>query len=205
MADEEKDRVAEKVDGSGEAGAGPEPGSLEEELSRLRDALAQKESEAKEHYDRYLRERAELENFKKRTLRHQAEQRKFLAEDIFRDLLPIVDNLERAVEHASRGGDGAPLVEGVALVLKSLHELLTRHGVTAVEAKPGDPFDPERHEAVAREETEGEPNRVVVLYEKGYMLHDRLLRPAKVAVSCPKTRGDRPGGEEAVEKKPGGD
>ena len=155
----------------------------QDEIEELREQLAVKTAEAAESYDRYVRERAELENFKKRAQRDKAEALRFSTEALVRDLIPVIDNLERAVEHAESGGDGRPLVEGVHLVLKHALDILERHGVRRMEAG-GAVFDPARHEAVAQvPHAEMEPNRVVQQFLPGYCLHDRLLRPAQVSVS----------------------
>ena len=147
--------------------------------------LAAAKEEAKQAQDRWLRERADLENLKKRGARERAETIRFANEQILKDMLPVLDNLERAVEHARTGGDGRPLVDGVALVLKSLIDVLERHGVTRVEAK-GVPFDPAHHEAMAHVPSdEHEPNVVVEEHQPGYRLNDRLLRPALVTVAKP--------------------
>src|SRR5439155_19873883 len=119
----------------------------------------------------------------KRAARERTETIRFANERILKDLLPIVDNLERALEHARTGGDGQPLAEGVALILKGLHEVLERHGVTRIEAK-GTPFDPSHHEAMAHVESDQhDPNVVVEEHQPGYRLNDRLLRPALVSVA----------------------
>jgi molecular chaperone GrpE len=171
------------ADGSKEAPAedqGPER-SLEEEVQQLRETLAQKDEEARANYDRFLRERAELENFKRRMQREKADALRFACEPLIRELLPVVDNLERALEHGN--GNGASVLEGVRLVLKSLQEILDRHGVRRIDAL-GQPFDPARHEAIARVPSEEHaPNHVVEQHHSGYLLHDRLLRPALVTVS----------------------
>lgn len=145
--------------------------------------LADKTAEAERYRDLYLRERAEVENFKKRMQRDKAEALRFANEPLIRDLLPVIDNLERAVEHAESGGNGQPLVEGVRLVLRSALEVLERHGVKRVDAA-GQSFDPARHEAVAQVPGgDRGPNQVVDQFAPGYLLHDRLLRPAQVSVS----------------------
>jgi molecular chaperone GrpE len=173
----------EQTGPSPEAASGESPETPEQAVERLAQALAAKSAEAEANYDRFLRERAELENFKKRVQRERAEAQRFAAEQLVRDLLPIIDNLERAVEHAESGGNGQPLVEGVRLVLKSALDVLERHGVTRIEAA-GARFDPELHEAIARiPDAEREPNQVVQQFQAGYRLHDRLLRPAQVSVS----------------------
>jgi molecular chaperone GrpE len=154
-------------------------------LAALEAELAAAREEARQDRDRWLRERADLENVKKRAARERAETIKFANEQVLRDLLPIVDNLERAIEHARSGGDGQPLTEGVALILKSLLDVLDRHGVTRIAAK-GTPFDPSQHEAMAHVESEAhEPNVVVEEHQPGYRLNERLLRPALVSVAKP--------------------
>jgi molecular chaperone GrpE len=156
-------------------------GTAETEVEQLRQQLKEKEEEARANHERFLRERAELENFKKRTQREMTEALRFAPEPLIRELLPVVDNLERALEHADENGQS--VLEGVRLVVKSLLDILERHGVKRVEAI-GQPFDPARHEAMAQvESTEHEPNRVVEQHHTGYLLHDRLLRPALVTVS----------------------
>lgn len=157
-----------------------EPGdrvaSLEAQLEAAHDELRQAQ-------DKLLRERADAENLKKRAARDRADAVRFGTESLIKDLLPIVDNLERAVQHARGEGDGNPLVEGVALVLKNLLDVMVRHGVTRVEAA-GTQFDPTHHEAVAHVESAAHPpNAVIEEHQAGYRLHDRLLRPALVSVA----------------------
>lgn len=155
----------------------------EARIQELETQLAAAREEARQNHERWVRERADSENLKKRAARERADTVKFGTEQLLRELLPVVDNLERAIEHAQGGGNGAPLVEGVALVLKSLLEALERQGVTRVEAK-GIPFDPAHHEAMAQvESAEHEPNTVVEEHQRGYRLHERLLRPALVTVA----------------------
>jgi molecular chaperone GrpE len=154
------------------------------ELEQLRAALKAKEDEAAQSQDRFLRERAELENFKKRMVREKGEALRFATEPLVRELLPMVDNLERAVAHDEESE--SPVIEGVRLVLHSLLEVLERHGVTRVDAR-GAQFDPALHEAMAQvESAEHEPNQIVEQHQVGYRLHDRLLRPARVTVNAGK-------------------
>ena len=149
----------------------------------LETELAAAREEARQNQERWLRERADLENVKKRAARERAETAKFANERVLRDLLPVVDNLERAAAHARGGGDGQPLVEGVELVLKGLFDLLERHGVTPIDTK-GARFDPAHHEAMAHvESTEHEPSAVIAEHQRGYRLNERLLRPALVSVA----------------------
>ena len=154
-----------------------------DEKAALLAKLQEKEAEAKANYDLFLRERADVENFKRRMQREQAESLRFANEPLIRDLLPVLDNLERAVGHAQGGGNGQPLVEGVALVVRSLLDALEKYGVTRVTAK-GEPFDPTRHEAMAQAESaEVAPNTVIDEYRPAYLLHGRLVRPALVTVA----------------------
>lgn len=166
----------------------PLPLTPEEELRLARDELTSLRQEAEKFQDLYVRERADLENFKRRTQRERADTLRFAVEPMARDLLIVVDNLERALAH-TQGGDPA-LVEGVKLVYKSLLEVLERHAVQRIDAS-GAIFDPNRHEAIAQVESpDHEPNQVVTQHQAGYLLHDRLLRPAMVSVCGRKSNPD---------------
>ena len=174
-------------------------------ITDLRKQLEVKELEAKNSYERYLRQAAELDNFKKRTAREREEAIRFANEALIKDLLPVVDNLERAVAHASGGGNGKPLVEGVEMVLKGLLDVLMKHGVVQITAL-GQLFDPSKHEAMAQVESDThEPNSVVDELHKGYMLRDRLLRPALVSVAKAIKSQEKKNDESEVENEPGDD
>ena len=152
------------------------------EIELLREQLKAKEEEAKNHYDRFLRQTADLDNFKKRASRDREDAIRFANEALVKELLPVVDNLERAVSHAKEGGDGESLVEGVEMILKGLFDALGKHGVVQISAN-GQPFNPQLHEAMAQVESAGhEPNTVLEEHQKGYLLKDRLLRPSLVTV-----------------------
>jgi molecular chaperone GrpE len=154
------------------------------EVERLR-------AEVAELKDRLLRERAELENFKRRQARDKADALRFANEGLLRDLLPIIDNLHRAVEHARTSHEVDAIADGVDMTMRSLTDALERHGVKIVEAL-GRPFDPMHHEAIGHVESEHPPNTVVDEHQRGYLLHDRLLRPALVTVGKPPaTSGER--------------
>jgi len=184
----------------------PESAALEQaDLAKLREHLEAKKKEANENYDRYLRQVAEVENFRKRANREKDEAIRFANEALVKDLLPVVDNLERAVAHSKDGGNGKPLVEGIEMVLRGFFDILAKHGVVPISAV-GQPFDPEKHEAMAQIESGTyEPNTVVEEYHKGYLLRDRLLRPALVSVAkAPKSQGKKNHGNE-VENEPGDD
>jgi molecular chaperone GrpE len=161
----------------------PKPDEPADRIVALTAELEVARDELRQATDRLLRERADAENLKKRTARERADAVRFGTESLIKDVLPIVDNLERAVQHAQEGGDATPLVEGVALVLKSLLDVLAGHGVTRVEAA-GTQFDPSHHEAVAHIESAAHPpNAVIQEHQPGYRLHERLLRPALVTVA----------------------
>jgi molecular chaperone GrpE len=181
---------------------GTETPDVQEQLKQLAEQLKAKEAEAKEHYDRFMRQVAELENFKKRTGREKEEAIRFANECLIKDLLPVIDNLERAISHAKGGGNGKPFVDGVEMVLKGLLDILGRHGVVPISAI-GQPFDPERHEAMAQiESDEHPPNAVVEEHHKGYLFRDRLLRPALVSVAKAPLKEGGKNSKPEVEKEP---
>ncbi len=191
--------------GAVESAAADEPAQQETELSTLRQQLELKEQETKSNYDRFLRQAAELENFKKRSARERDEAIRLANEYLIKDLLPVLDNLERAIAHAKGGDGGQPLVEGVEMVLKGFLNVLTRHGVAQVTAV-GQPFDPVKHEAMAQMETDKHlPNTVVEEHHKGYLLHDRLLRPALVSIAKAPETQEKENGRDEVENGPSDD
>jgi molecular chaperone GrpE len=153
--------------------------------------VAAAKREAAEHYDRFLRTRAELENVLRRQERERIELSKYASEALARDLLTSVDDLERAIEHSSGSGvPDASLMAGVELVRKGLLSALEKHGVVRI-ASLGEPFDPNRHEAVAMVDAgAAAPNTVVAEHRPGYLIGDRLLRPAMVVVARPKSSTD---------------
>jgi molecular chaperone GrpE len=186
--------ATERRDDGAEEGSGgdAQPRTLDQARDRidlLREQLATKTEELLQARDASLRERAEVENFKRRIQREKAEALRYATEPLLRDLLPIVDNLERAVqaagsgEEASRASQVDALVTGVRLVLQQFSEVLERHGVSRVGAV-GHAFDPSQHEAVAHVESDQHaPGGIVDEYASGYRLHERLLRPAQVTVA----------------------
>jgi len=157
-------------------------------IEKLQAQLEEKTKEAADYYDQVLRLRAEFENFKKRMQKEKAEFLKFGNENLLRALLPILDNLGRAMEHGKNLPQCSTLLEGVQLTHRQFLDTLERFGMKGFSAR-GEVFDPERHEAIAHEESEEEANRVIGEIEKGYFFHDRLLRPAKVIVSKGKGSG----------------
>jgi molecular chaperone GrpE len=134
--------------------------------------------------DRVLRTLADFENYRKRTDREKAEFFRYAVSGVLKDILPVLDNFDRALEHAEEGDE---FHKGVLLIYKQLFEVLEKHGLRQIE-EAGVVFDPNIHEAVVREEDDSVPTHTVVaILQKGYFVHDRLLRPAlvKVAVGGP--------------------
>jgi molecular chaperone GrpE len=145
--------------------------------------LESKDDEIGELKDRVLRLGAEMENTRKRLERERSESIQYANESIIRDILPIVDNLERALEHAQKDNTNQGLAEGVSNTLKAFLDTLARYGCSAFEAV-GKTFDPNYHEAVMQEVSNDYPeNTVLTELQKGYTLHSRLLRPAMVVVA----------------------
>lgn len=130
-----------------------------------------------------LRALAEMENFKKRVQRDKDEQVKYAAESVLADLIPVLDNLDLAIQYSSRDEACKDLLTGVVMTRKLFMDAMKTHGLVRV-GEAGEAFDPEVHEAVAQEDrADMEPGMVATLHQQGYKLKDRLLRPAKVAVS----------------------
>ncbi len=166
---------------TGEAGeAGEARGQEEDERRRSLEALRAERDELK---DRLLRLAAETENYKKRSEREKAEFLKRSNQALVKELLPVLDNLERALEAAGQGQDQKGLLEGLELTRQELWKVLERHGLERVEAL-GQVFDPEYHEAMMQQEDpDVEENTVLQELQKGYLFQGRLLRPAMVVVS----------------------
>jgi molecular chaperone GrpE len=141
-------------------------------------------SETQEMRDRYLRTLADFDNFRKRSEREKSDFKRYAVAELVRDLLPVLDNFDRGLEHAEEGDE---FHKGVLMIYKQLFDVLQRSGLKPID-ETGVRFDPNIHEAVVREEDPGVPSHTVVaILQKGYFLHDRLLRPAlvKVAVGGP--------------------
>jgi len=147
-----------------------------------------KEEEARETYDRLLRVSADFENYKKRAAREMEEFRKFANQSLLKEMLTVVDNLELAISSSNDGEKtDQGLIEGLNLTLNEILKVFEKFHVKPIEAR-GKPFDPAFHEAVMREETDDYPeNTVISEFQKGYLIHDRLLRPAMTVVAMPKT------------------
>ncbi len=155
-------------------------------VTELEERLASAKEEARTNHDRYLRIGAEFDNYKKRILRETAESRKYANETLLKELLSVVDNLERALSAAEKdASEVAGLIDGVKLTLDELLKIFTKFSVQAVQAH-GQPFNPAFHQAMGKEKTDDYPeNTVTQEFQKGYTYHDRLLRPAMVMVAQP--------------------
>jgi molecular chaperone GrpE len=162
--------------------------TLEDQLQEVQTRLEAKEQEAKETYDRLLRVSADFENYKKRSARETEEFRKYANQTLLKEMLSVVDNLELAINSSNhRKKADKNLIEGLNLTLNEILRVFEKFNVKPIEAQ-GQTFDPAFHEAVMREETDDFPeNTVISEFQKGYLIHDRLLRPAMVVVAAPKT------------------
>jgi len=144
------------------------------------------EAQLNEARDRNLRLQAELENVRKRMLRTVEEERRYACLPLMRDVLPVVDNLQRAIEAAEQHENATALLEGVKLVVGQLHAALERHHCTPIVAH-GAVFDPHVHEAIAQlPSPDHEPGHVCLVTQAGYQLYDRVIRPAQVIVAAPR-------------------
>jgi len=182
-----------------EAPDAAEVATLKEELLSARQALRQKEAELetsqemaretldklKDQHERMLRAAADLENYKKRAAKEREEVAKFGQEKLLREVLPVLDNLDRALEHALTPSDFDGLKSGLLMTRKLFEDTLGKFGVKGFSAR-GEPFDPNRHEAMQAVESDEAPGTVVAEHVRGFMLHDRLMRPAMVVVARPR-------------------
>ena len=189
--EKENSHIIQELDGTGtEKTEVAEPDSLRPDPGEeLQQSLAAKTEEAQALQDKYLRLAAEFENYKRLAQREQREVLRFANEHILREVLPVLDNLERAIECSKGSQERDALVQGVELTLKQFLETLTKFGVRPV-ASVGQAFDPAYHQAVSQVQSSSAPsNTVMEEYQKGYLLHDRVVRPAMVAVAIPPALG----------------
>ncbi|MDX2440451.1 MAG: nucleotide exchange factor GrpE [Desulfobacterales bacterium] len=180
----DKDRVVEK-NNSGEEikDAAGDP------LKGIQVELETAKQEAKETHDRFLRVSAEFENYKKRSTREMDDFRKYSNQSLIKEMLAVVDNLERAL-NSSNGNSSIDkcMADGVNLTLKEILKVFEKFNVKPIESI-GQPFDPTFHQAMMQEETDEHPeNTIITELQKGYMIHDRLLRPSMVVVAAPKAK-----------------
>jgi molecular chaperone GrpE len=168
----------ERIDASGEAATAAQPDQPDSPAD-----AAELKQQRDDYYDRLLRKTAEFDNYRKRTERDRIQLSEAAAADLLTELLPLVDDMERALAAESAAGEGDAIRKGVELIQKQLLELLRKRGVKPIEALGAD-FDPHFHMAVSYEPAEGRrEGEVIEEFRRGYMLGDRLLRPAMVKVA----------------------
>ncbi|NIO46972.1 MAG: nucleotide exchange factor GrpE [Planctomycetales bacterium] len=164
---------AENVEESAAAGDAPTAAAWDGLRQELEDAN-----------DRALRARAELDNYRKRTQRELENERRYAALPLLRELLPVMDNVQRAIEAAHQSGDAGSLLEGFQMVAQQIHNVLAQQGCQPIAAEAGEPFDPSLHEAVSQLPSDQFPSgQIVQVTQAGYQLHDRVIRPSQVVVS----------------------
>jgi len=175
---------ADGTDAANAVGAAAALEASEVEISKLRGDL-------EDASDRVLRAQAELDNYRKRIRREIEDERRFATVGLLRDLLPVVDNIHRAIAAAEKSHGGGVLLEGVKLVAQSLEAALAAHNCQRIDAL-GKHFDPTFHQAISQQPSpEHPPNTVILVAQEGYLLHDRVVRPAQVIVSTsPGALGD---------------
>jgi molecular chaperone GrpE len=189
MAEQSTSAPAADARGNGDGPEARAASAAVRDVESLRDRVTAAERQRDEYLALLQRTRADFENYQKRVQRDQAEERRYAHAAIARELLPILDNLQRALDAARRQAESDPLVQGVALVQSQLRDVLGRSGVTPIDALDR-PFDPNWHEAVMQQpRSDVAPGTVVAVLEPGYRLHERVLRPARVAVAAPPTPG----------------
>lgn len=189
--DEEKEKIntedytSDEVSSSNNNGS-DDNGSIEvksEEIFKT-DEISGESGDYNELYDKYVRLTADFENYKKRLAREKADIISYGNEELIKALLNVLDNFERALEHADEQDDSMGLIEGVKLVHKHFVSCLEKFGVTQIDSSKGTEFDPRYHQAIERIETnELTPGLIISVMVKGYLLKERLLRPALVVVS----------------------
>ena len=164
-----------------------------EDLESLKKALAKEKDKAENYLANWQRAQADLINYKKRTEQEQAELSKFANAALILNLLPIIDDLERALSSIPANLQGLTWIDGVGLIYRKLRAILEAHGLSEIKAIDA-PFDPRLHEAIMHKE--GEEGKVVEEVQKGYKLHDRVIRPTMVIVGNGKEEKEQPQQEE---------
>ncbi len=191
----------------------PENESAEEEaiqpddpMKALEAKLETAEKELQETHDRLLRVSAEFENYKKRSARDMTDFRKFANETLIKEMLPVVDNLERALESTNQDRpESKSVAEGVRMTLTEILKIFEKYQVKQIEAL-GETFDPSFHQAVMQEEDDSQPDKTITKeLQKGYLMHDKLIRPAMVVVSKKKAAAENQNNIDAIDDKANGD
>lgn len=180
----EADRAPKPVDISGET-------ARREELEKLEDQTRKLEEESSYLKDQLLRKTADFENFRKRMFREKDEGIKYANAALLVEIIVVIDDFERAIQSSGESKDFASFHQGVEMIEKRLVSLLEKNWGLKRFTSVGEEFDPQRHQAIALEESDQHEKAVVLEdYQKGYLLHDRVLRPAKVKVSKPTSPED---------------
>lgn len=191
----------------------PENESAEEEaiqpddpMKALEAKLETAEKELQETHDRLLRVSAEFENYKKRSARDMTDFKKFANETLIKEMLPVVDNLERALESTNQDRpESKSVAEGVRMTLTEILKIFEKYQVKQIEAL-GETFDPSFHQAVMQEEDDSQPDKTITKeLQKGYLMHDKLIRPAMVVVSKKKAAAENQNNIDAIDDKANGD
>jgi molecular chaperone GrpE len=188
----EQEQQPEEATGKQESEAPEEEQAAEspEAIAKNAGEVAKLIQEKDEYYDRLLRTQADFDNYRKRVQKEQANLLRYGAENALREILPVVDNLERAVDSARKHGEVNSHLEGIELILAQIREAMGRLGVKPIETV-GEPFDPNKHDALIRVHAPDAPEGAVVEeIRKGYYLHDKVLRPAQVTVGTHEQVGD---------------
>lgn len=168
-----------------ENGSSNQKSALENEIESLKKELAEAQEKVSNHWERLVRKEADLQNTQRIATQESEKARKFAIKSFAGELLEVLDSLEQGLGFTENGQTSVEhLREGMKMTQSVLQNALQKHGVTPVAPEVGDAFDPTYHQALATQETnEMEPNRIMAVIQKGYMLHHQLLRPARVLVS----------------------
>lgn len=181
--EDDEESASEEVEAEDSQESGAVVETPESKIEKLEQELARREEELEEVKDKHLRARADLANLKRRSRQEIDESMKFGISLVFEELLPIIDDFERAFGAAQETDQAEPLREGIELIRRRLHQMMEKRGVVPIEAV-GKPFDPQYHEAVAQVFTSDHPEGTVVEeLQKGYLMGDQVLRAAKVGVA----------------------
>lgn len=181
----ETDQTAEQADQDSDASLTEEVDmeKVQAQIKELEEKLKEAEQKAEENYNRFLRAQADFENFRRRTRKEKEELEAYASVSLIEQLLPVLDNFERAIEAGKQTEDQEGMLKGVEMVFNQIKQVLQQQGLVEIEAV-GQPFDPHVHEAVMQVESEEyQSGYVVEELQKGYKLKDRVIRPSMVKVS----------------------
>jgi len=184
QAQTESEELVEELDSLEAAEESPGTDLSPEEIMQLQTTLEESQAQAAEYLDGWQRARAEFSNYKKRVEGERQRIYKDAASDVLKRYLPVIDDLERALKNQPQDGEGATWAGGIDLVYRKMLSILEAEGITLIEAE-GQTFDPNLHEAIVQSESdEHESDQVIEVLEQGYMVGDRVLRPARVRVAA---------------------